>query len=290
MAVVVVALAGGGARAQQWGARSTSTISDIHAGGGQTNPTFDIVGGAGIPAASSSIDDAVTLDSKNTGPWGRGTTEGATALTFGGNQPNPMAAGAFLTGNRSPHERLGVPPAGAVASTSVFVSDLFQYTGTTPTTLTLTYQMEGMLDDPAGDTVANGLTRIYAEVAVFADTPDYVFFPDTATLLLELMASLKQSGGVDAIDRTALLIEDDTGGATAVRQTTLAFDVTPGETFYVWQAMLARAALGTRSADALSTLTASFSEPDLVTSLSLPEPGTLTMLLAGGWVLLRRSG
>ena len=79
-------------------------------------------------------------------------------------------------------------------------------------------------------------------------------------------------------DDSALRRIDDTAGSTVTLQTTLTFGVAPGEQFYVWQKLAAWAVGGTRSADAYSTMTASFDQPELVRSLSVPEPALAVLL------------
>lgn len=288
---VAVALAMAGivstAQAQKWGTEGSSSLGDIRTTGGQSNFIFDFDGGVGVPISEVLIDDSITLDSKGTGPWDRGETHAFTGLTFAGNQPNPMKAEAILTGNKSPHFEFGSFPAGATALAGVFASDLFRYTGANPTTLTLSYSLHGVVSDPTGNSIANSLTGIFAQVAVFADTPNYDFVSHVPTLVFELGATLKQHSGNDAFDSTSLIINNDTNGLSEIRNATLMFDVVPGETFYVWQTLNAQAAFGTRSADAFSTLTGAFDQPQFVTSLSIPEPASLALLVLGSLVMLR---
>lgn len=268
------------AAAQDWGVQANSGIGDIAPGGGQNNFTFDFAGGAGVPIAETSIDDSGTPDAFGNGPHDRGTTRGFAGLTFAGNRPNPMKAEAILTGNRSGRLDFDGRAVEAIANSSVFVSDRFQYTGSSATVLSVTYTLEGEVRDPAGDNVANPLTGIWAEVAVFADTPDYVFFDAVGTLRFEFGAQLKGTGGNPAWDPASLVIDEDTGGAVATRNATLEFDVTPGETFWVWQTLTARAAFDTRLADAFSTLTGEFSEPGNVVSVSaIPLPASWMLAL-----------
>jgi len=283
-ALIAAAMITSPAFAQLWGVQGNSSIGDIRSGGGQTNFTFDAAGGPGIPIAEVMIDDAVTLDAFGNGPWDRGTTEGFAGLAFAANRPPALKAEAILTGNRSQDFRFGSFPAGAVATTGMFASDLFQYTGPTPTTLSLTYTLEGIVSDPGSSptnpSIADSLTSLHSNVAVFADTPNYGFVQDIGTLVFELGATLKQTGGVDAEDRFTLDIDNDTGGLVESRQTTLSCDVVPGETWYVHQTLTASAAFGTRLADAFSTLTAEFDQPQFVRSLSnIPEPSSLLLLV-----------
>jgi hypothetical protein len=271
-----------------WGVRGDSSVGDIRSGGGQSNFTFNSAGGAGIPVAEVMIDDSVTPDSFGNGPWNRGTTHGFAGLNFAANTPPSLKAEAILTGNRSSDFRFGSLPAGAVAFAGMFASDIFQYTGPAPTTLSIAYTLEGVVSDPAGDAVANPLTSVAANVAVFADTPNYRFVADVGTLVAELGATLKQHNGVDAVDLATLTIDNDTGGAVATVQTTLMFDVVPGETFYVWQTLGANAAFGTRLVDAFSTLNSEFNQPQFVRSLSVPEPAGVVLLGLAAACMLRR--
>ena len=216
-----------------------------------------------------------------------------TGLPFTRNVIAPMRAQSILTGNRSTQSFLGDLPAGAVATADAFISDQFQYTGSQAMTMSLTWNMEGIVDDPVGigSEVANGLTQIRAAAAIFEDTPQYRFLDDVPTLVAELGATLKQSNGVDAVDLfQTLLIEDDTNGQIAQRSLTLNFDVNPGETFYIWQNLRTSAAFGTRQADAFGTMTGEFSHPELVSRIGIvPEPGSLMVLsMLGLGIVTRR--
>lgn len=82
-------------------------------------------------------------------------------------------------------------------------------------------------------------------------------------------------------DDSTFLHLTDTAGGTITLQQTLTFAVMPGEEFYVWQRLAAGAAGDARSADAFSTLTATFCQPELVQSLAAPEP-SVAMLLGLG--------
>ncbi|QDU55972.1 hypothetical protein [Aeoliella mucimassa] len=267
----------------KWGTQTFSSVGDIFAGGGQTNFTFDTAGGAGIPIAESLLDDSVTTDFAGRGPWDRAYARSFTGLPFTRNVIAPMRAEARLTGNRSNVAFAGELPAGAVAWSSAFVSDQFQYTGSQATTLSLTFELEGIVDDPVGTngSIANALTNIHASAAVFEDTPNYEFFDGIGTLLSELGATVLSHNNAPAYDLDTLLIENDTAGAKAMRTTTIDFDVVPGQTFYVWQTLRAEAAYGTRVADAFSTLTAEFSQPDLVERVGfvVPEPSGLLLVM-----------
>lgn len=68
----------------------------------------------------------------------------------------------------------------------------------------------------------------------------------------------------------------------------LTFPVVPDEIFCLWQKLETSAVRGTRSADAFSTMTSVFDQPNLVESLSFPEPATLGVLVLGGLMCLGR--
>lgn len=288
--ICVLILAASASAQPKWGTQAFGSVGDIRSGGGQNNHTNSVDGGAGVWISEVIIDDSVTPDFEGTGPWDRGNTHAFTGLAFGANTPPALKSEAILTGNRSPHFRFGELPAGAVAWAGAFASDLFQYTGSAPATLSWTVQLEGVLNDPPGGNAnADPLTYIAGQVAVFADTPNYTFLDDIATLTLELGATLEEHNGSGAFDTQSLFIDADTGGQIATRQTTLMFDVNPGDTFYIWQTLRTSAAYGTRSADAFSTMSGSFDRPDLVTSLSTPEPSAALLVLCGLTTALSRS-
>lgn len=268
-----------------WGVQTVTGIGDIFLSGGQNNFTFDGNGGVGVPVASSLVDDAVTRDFFGQGPHNRGVAEAFGGLKLTNNQVPVLKTRAVLTGNLS-----NQPPAfgsfvnGAVGEVGVFASEMFRYTGSVPTTLNLTFTLEGMVSDTPDDV----LTGIFGEAAVFHEG-GYQFFADLGTLIFEFGATPKQSNGVEAVDTTSLVISGDTGGNKVTRTTTLAFDVQPNEVFYVWEKLDVFAVRGARSADAFSTMTAEFDQPGLVVALSVPEPASLMLIgAAGAWGLTRR--
>jgi hypothetical protein len=211
----------------------------------------------------------------------RGNARSFAGLRFGANTPAALRAEGFLTGQSSGEPFLGQFPNGAVVDVSAFASDLFLYTGATPTTLTITFTLEGQVGStPADDT---GRTGIFATVAVLADTPNYVFNPFLSTLVAEQ--------GAELLDMDEMDILGDTAGALAMRTAALSFAVNPGDTFYVWQKLNISAVRGTRFADAFDTLTSTFSQPENVLSLSVPEPASfMLMTLAGIHARLARVG
>lgn len=286
VAVMAMGVAGT-ARGEFWGAQADSSLGDIRASGGQSNFTFDSDGGQGDTSASVMIDDAVTTDSTGQGPWDRGDTSGLVVINPATGNPAVHKNEAYLTGNTANVFNFGSFPNGATDFSGTFSSELFEYTGDSPTTLSITFLLEGVVDDPvSGTTSDNTLTGLFAQVAVF--TPDnYDFFSDLGTLIGEFGAVLESSGGDDAVDNSTLTIDDDTGGLVEQRMVTLDFDVEPGDEFYVWQTMVARAQRGSRSADGFSSLTSSFGPSSEVENLS-PEPASLALLGLGAVALIRR--
>ena len=261
------------AGAVEWGVQATASVSDILQGGGQTNPSIVARGGAGIPFADALIDDSSSpVPGPGTGPHNRGIAHGFAGLQFAANTPAALRAEGILTGNTSGVPHLGQFPNGAVVDASSFASDIFQYTGSTPTTLSISFTLEGIVSENPVD--PTGITGLYARMAVLADTPNYQFLPFLDTLVFELGATL--------IDTESMQITEDTAGGLAMRTATLDVFVNPGDTFYVWQKLNVAAVRGTRFADAFNTLTSTFSEPQNVRSLSAPEPASLVLVAIAG--------
>jgi hypothetical protein len=276
--------------AQLWGTRAYSQIGDYR-NGAVANTTLSVSGGAGVPATLGGIDDAVQTDRNGNGPWDRGTTRGFAGLAFNANTPPTLRAEAYLTGNLSRDFYQGSFPDGAFAKTTVLASDLFQYTGSQPATLSLTVQLEGDVYepfDPFGNAWADSYLR--GRVALLADTPEYRFTEDIYGMLFEFPpASPLMHAGVPAFDLNTLYMTDDTGGSTQSVQTTLTFDVMPGQRFYIWQTVEASVGYGDRYADGYNSMSSYFDQPQLVRSLSAPEPATLLLVLLGlGWAALFR--
>ncbi|MBK7951098.1 MAG: PEP-CTERM sorting domain-containing protein [Deltaproteobacteria bacterium] len=272
-----------------WGTHTNVSVADMFSNFGQNNVTVVDDGPrnpitnapeGGALTSHSLIDDSTLLDSRGTGPWDRALAE-ASATINGGAVPAPatLRARAILTGNVS--DQAGVTD--ATAFSTAFASDLFQYTGSVPTNLSITFRMTGSLANNPGD--PSGQTLLAAAVAVFADT-NYRFETSLDTLRFE-GSPLPIT---KAVDQTTLLRTLHTSGNTITLQRTLTFAVVPGEQFYVWQRLSAWAAGDARAADAYSTLTATFSQPDLVQNLAvIPEPSTALMLGLGlALVALRR--
>lgn len=259
-----------------WGTQTSVSLGDMFPSGGQNNFSFDADGPVdpvsgspegGAPVTHSLVDDATQLDSRGTGPWNRGVAEASAALQFGAvAAPAVLRARAVLTGNTS--NQPGVTDASAF--TEAFASDLFQYIGSSPTNLSITFTMTGSIaNSPADPTFQTGL---FASVAVF-EPADYFFTSDLGALQFDIPHPVAK-----ALDQNTLRT---TASGTSTLTTTLTFAVQPGEQFYVWQKLSAWAAGDARFADAFSTMTATFDQPNLVRSLAVPEPGTAALLSAG---------
>lgn len=265
--------------AQQWGVQTTASVTDIYPDNGQRNTTSVFTGRAGVPFAGAFVDDIQFPQlPPGTPRYNRGRAHAFAQLHYAANAPAAMRAEAFLTGNTSGEPFLGQFPNGAVVDASAFASDLFQYTGNVPTTLSLSFNLEGIVSEIPSD--STDITGIYARLAVLADTPSYRFLPFLDTLVFEMGATLW--------DQESLQIDQDTNGLIAKRTAVLSFNVNPGDTFYVWQKLNVAAVRGTRFADAFHTLTSTFSEPQNVRSLAVPEPTSLGLLFAAGSVTLLR--
>jgi uncharacterized protein (TIGR03382 family) len=273
------ALGAGAQAAPLWGTQTSVSLGDMFSTGGQNNFSFDADGPVdpatslpegGAPAAHSLVDDSTQLDSRGTGPWNRGVAEASAALQSGPvAAPATLRARAVLTGNTS--NQAGVSD--AAAFTEAFASDLFEYTGSSPTNLSITFTLTGSVANFFADPTFQ--TGLFASVAVFEST-NYFFSSDLGALRFNTVRPV-----LKAYDTNTLVRTTDTAGGTATLQKTLTFSVVPGEQFYVWQKLAAWAAGDARSADAFSTMTATFDQPGLVQSLSVPEPGTATLLAAG---------
>jgi hypothetical protein len=275
------AIATSAAAAPLWGTLADASLGDMRSTGGQNNFTFagstDPADGEGVSSASASIDDSAQLDSRGTGPWSRGFVDASATLT-GGAIPAPaiLRARAVLTGNVS--DQSGVTDASGFATS--FASDEFQYLGTSAGMLSITFTLTGRLDNSPSDPTFQ--TGVFGGVAVFPSA-NYVFTSDHDELVFTLGVTPKDEDWLDT-----LVVTTGNGSATFTRTTTLTFSVAPGEVFYVWQRLATWAAGDDRFADAYSTLTSSFDQPQLVRSLSVPEPAHAALLLAAGVGLAKR--
>lgn len=266
-----------------WGTQTSGSIADIRPSGGQSNATVDFYGDAGVPLSAVDIDDAVLPDFFGDGPWNRGRSRASATLNVVPNTPPQLRAESRLTGNISSQFQFGSFPNGATSFAQAFASDIFQYVGSAPTTLGLTYTLDVNLSNDPPD--ASFQTYAFAQLAVF-DIVNYAFFPSLSTLIHEFGAVLLQSGGVDAQDE--LYSTTDTGGTAASYTLTVNFDVVPGQAFYVFAKMGTGAARGARFADAYHTFSGEFSSPGDVISLSVPSPGAAAVAIAAWAAGVRR--
>jgi len=283
-------LASASQAAPLWGTNTSVTLGDMFPSGGQNNFSFDEDGPldpiSGLPEGGaffshSLVDDAVQVDSRGTGPWNRGTSEASAALQLGTvPAPASLRARAVLTGNVS--DQAGVSDASATAV--AVASDLFQYTGSVPTNLSITFDLTGSIANSPPDPTFQ--TVLAAQIAVFSDA-NYFF----STSLDSLRFEASPPTVVKTYDESTLYRTADSAGGPFTLSATLVFAVVPGEQFYVWQRLTAWAAGDARSADAYSTLSATFSQPELVQSLAVPEPSVALLLGIGlGIVAARRRG
>ncbi|MBY0402169.1 PEP-CTERM sorting domain-containing protein [Myxococcota bacterium] len=283
-----LALASGAQAAPFWGTFTDVSLSDLFPNGGQNNGSFDRDGAfagssqpiGGALLSHSLVDDSVSLDSRGTGPWNRGVAEASATLQLGSvPAPSTLRARAILTGNVS--SQPGVSD--AAAFTTAVASDLFQYTGSVPTNLSITFTLTGKIANLPAD--PTGQTVIAAQIAVFS-AANYRF--DTTLDSLRFEGSPPASAKV--FDESTLRRTAHSSGNLFTLQRTLVFAVVPGEQFYVWQRLAAWAAGDARSADAYSTLQASFSDPSLVQNLAvIPEP-SVAVLLGLGLTLVASTG
>jgi len=259
-----------------WGTRTEVTLGDVLGSGGQNNFSFDEDGPrdpvsslpeGGAPNSHSLVDDSAQLDSRGTGPWSRGVVEASAAIS--GGPPATLRARAILTGNTS--NQSGA--VAAAATTEAFASELYEYLGSSPTNLSITFTLTGSVSNSPAD--PNFSTGLFASVAVI-EPLNYFFSTDLGALRFDTNHPV-----VKTFDQNTLVRTADTAGGTVTLQTTLTFPVVPGEQFYVWQKLAAWATGGSRSADAFSTMTATFDQPSLVRSLSVPEPGVALLLGCG---------
>jgi hypothetical protein len=268
------------APAQNWGTITRAAIRDAFINSSLANNfTVDGDGGAGVLFTQSLVDDAVKLDSFGQGPHDRGLAQGFAALSLNSRDPPILKARAILTGNISDQPPVGgVPVNDAAARGTASASEVFQYIGAVPTVLTWSFTMEGRLVDPIGDPEPNAATYIKAQVAIF---PEGGYFFTTEVVNLFDSGVFPKNA-----DLISLQILHDTAGSIATRTANLSFGVTPGEIFYLFEQLDAQAFRDARAADAFGTLTVQFDQPDLVRSLSVPEPAALTLLTLGLTVLM----
>lgn len=277
-----ILFAAGHASAQVFGASASVTQSDRFPNGGYTNgPDGAFSGGEGDFAAAALLDGS-ELDQDGSGPWQRGLTRATAALS--GAAVNPIApilrAEARLSGLYSSVPFGGQLPNAAAGFTQAGAIETYQYTGSSPMTLTLTYTLHG---DFFNNGDSSGLSGIFLSVGVLGDVTFYS--THIGTLTEEGGAFLLGHNGADA--EALLLITSTTNGFTT-QTISMPFDVFPGQIFSVVARLGANAVGGTSFADAYSTASGTFDRPDLISSISLPTPSAAGLLALGGLAALRR--
>lgn len=278
----------------QWGTNAYASISDILAGGGDRNETLDGSRDPFIGALNASshalVDDSVTLDSFGNGPWDRGVAEASAELQFATNQIPELKAKVILTGNvaTQPDSVLGAQGFAQAAAV-----ELFQYTGDTPSTLTLTLTLEGTVQEHF-NLSTTGLTGI---LGVFEANDDFEYANDRGTIF-ETGGDPKQdvTPGGGGFAYITLSIPMDTNGLVETVTGDVTIGVVPGEVFYVSTTLSANAVDEDNFADAFGTLRATFDDPSMVTihNVVIPEPTTGLLIGAGSLLMLvakrRRAG
>ena len=157
-----------GQGAPKWGTQTLTLITDVNSGGGETNPSLDLGGGAGAFFNYTNLNEL------------RGIGESFAALQIQANQTPIVKGRSVLSGNVSPLP--GVT--GARVQTGAFTSEIFQYTGANSGALQLTFSLDGLVSDIPADSQ----TFIKARVAVFNEA-GYQFEPNFDTLVFELGAT-----------------------------------------------------------------------------------------------------
>lgn len=151
----------------------------------------------------------------------------------------------------------------------------YTYQGLGPKTFNLDVDLTGQVVD---STPADGDTDIVADIYIFAES-NFLFISDIGTLVFE--------AGATEITSTRLRL---TAGQTQA-QDTLTFDLSPGESIYLWALLSADAERDLSFADAFSTVTTAFQDQDGLTSASgglVPEPALIGLLALGIAATLRR--
>jgi hypothetical protein len=187
---------------------------------------------------------------------------------------------AFASGQSYLPELKGYAAAGLGkrGSVSSFASQLFTYTGSETRSVSLQVDLTGSVFNNASGYSFNS---IGAQIAVVRG-PDLQWYPSFGTLIFEGVSEENRLALGDAFINTP--------GVTSA-QTTLLFDLQPGETFYVVTQLDVSSQNGIANAE--NTLKMSFDNAtNLVAITSVPEVGTAWMVAAGllvlGWGARRR--
>lgn len=274
----------------QWGTNAYASISDILTFGGDRNETIDgsrdLFAGALNASSHALLDDATTLDSFGNGPWNRGLAEASAELQFATNTIPELKARAILTGNTATQSS---SVSGARGFSQASAVELFQYTGTAPSTLTLTLTLDGIVQEHF-DGSPTGLLGL---LGVFEENDDFRYATDRGTII-EFGGDAKQDvtpGGTGGRAFLNLAIARDTGGVRETVTGDVTIGVVPGEVFYVTTALSAQADDEDNFADAFGTLRATFDDPSVVIvhNVVIPEPAT-ACLIGVGLLLARCRG
>lgn len=273
----------------QWGTNAYASISDILLFGGSLNETLDgsrdpFIGGM-TTMSHALVDDAVTDDTFGNGPWGRGVAEASSELLFAANSIPELKAKAILTGNLATQPNTVI---GARAFARATAIELFQYTGTTASTLTLTLTLDGVVQEHFDGSP----TGIFGSLGVFQETDDFTYANDRGTII-EFRGTPKQDvtpGGPGDRAFLDLAIPLDTNGLRETVTGDVTIGVVPGELFYVFTGLSARADDENNFADAFGTLRATFDDPSMVIihDVIIPEPATAGLISIGVLLLLGR--
>jgi hypothetical protein len=188
-----------------------------------------------------------------------GTTHGSAAFAVGQSYlPELKAYATAEVGKR--------------ASTTSFASQLFGYSGSEARTVTLQVDLTGSVFNNASGYASNA---IGAQIAVVRG-PDIPWYPSFGTLIFE---------AIPASERLALGNAFINTPGVTLAQTSLVFDLLPGETFFVVTELRASSQNGV--ADASHTLTLNFDNAaNLLAVTAVPEMGTGAMAGAGLLVLI----
>ena len=270
----------------QWGTNAYASISDILLGGGDLNETLDGSRDPFVGALNSSsqalVDDAVTLDSFGNGPWDRGVAESSATLGFATNEIPELKAKVVLTGNTATQPSSVTGARGFARASAV---ELFQYTGPTASTLTLTLTLEGTVQEHFDGST----TGLFGSLGVFEENDDFTYANDEGTIF-EFDGDYKQDvtpGGSGGRALLNLSIPLDTNGIEETVTGDVTISVVPDEVFYVFTGLSARADDEDNFADAFGTLKATFDDPSVVVihNVVIPEP-TAGLLWGVGSLLI----
>jgi hypothetical protein len=158
-----------------------------------------------------------------------------------------------------------------------FAMEGYTYTGSVARTFVVDVDVEGTV--VASDTYPGAECFVAGRISVWHDEDfhythndgDLAFDPITYEFAQAMAAANLRLDAGETIDAQQLV-----------------FEVQPGESFYVWTKLEARAKHANAAADAWGTMTLSFDDTSQLTYASIPEPATLALLATGAAWLLRR--